>query len=184
MIRRPPRSTQSRSSAASDVYKRQQLSTADGCPLCDSKGSCSSHDCVCVCRDMFPSGRCLFMYRDVVTGAKSLYRISATLPSLRLLMLLGYLSSHISKIIVDAIGCDGSDYCVRLDNGLMYGAIVFALATSSYLDQRRRGFDVSALRYEDLAARPLDMCRVILEYCHLPVSLAEKAVKALSLIHI
>ena len=25
MIRRPPRSTQSRSSAASDVYKRQQL---------------------------------------------------------------------------------------------------------------------------------------------------------------
>ena len=28
MIRRPPRSTQSRSSAASDVYKRQALATA------------------------------------------------------------------------------------------------------------------------------------------------------------
>src|SRR5450756_3208066 len=30
MIRRPPRSTQSRSSAASDVYKRQELRVASG----------------------------------------------------------------------------------------------------------------------------------------------------------
>src|SRR5450756_2707313 len=30
MIRRPPRSTQSRSSAASDVYKRQQLNSIAG----------------------------------------------------------------------------------------------------------------------------------------------------------
>src|SRR5450756_3221744 len=34
MIRRPPRSTQSRSSAASDVYKRQALLCAD-CISCD-----------------------------------------------------------------------------------------------------------------------------------------------------
>ena len=40
MIRRPPRSTQSRSSAASDVYKRQQQESAWGrtpvrrCPVC------------------------------------------------------------------------------------------------------------------------------------------------------
>ena len=47
-----------------------------------------------------------------------------------------------------------------------------------YKRQRRHGFDVSALRYEDLVARPLDMCRVVLEFCHLPVSLAERAVKA------
>jgi len=55
---------------------------------------------------------------------------------------------------------------------------LYAVAISSYLDLRRRGLDVSALRYEDLVARPLDMCRVILEFCHLPVSLAEKAIKA------
>jgi len=35
------------------------------------------------------------------------------------------------------------------------------------------------VRYEDLVARPLDLCRVILEFCRLPVSLAELAVKAL-----
>src|SRR5450756_1492798 len=37
MIRRPPRSTQSRSSAASDVYKRQEPGgAAHECPLCGS----------------------------------------------------------------------------------------------------------------------------------------------------
>ena len=135
--------------------------------------------CVHVYRDLFPSGRYLFMYRDIVTVAKSLYRVSiANLPSGRLLILLGYLSGHATKMIIDAMGLDGSDFRVRLDNDLTYGVLMCAVTTSSYLDQRRRGFDVSALRYEDLVARPLDMCRVILEFCHLPVSLAEKAVKA------
>ena len=81
---------------------------------------------------------------------------------------------------------------MRLDNDLMFGVLRSAVRISSYLEVRRRGFDVSAVRYEDLIARPLDMCRVILEYCHLPVTLAELAVKAfdvdshanLSLIHI
>ena len=118
------------------------------------------------------------MYREVVTVAKSLYRISMYLPLTRLLELLGYLSSHASKIIFESIGLDGSNFCIRMDNELTYGVFVYALGTSSYLDQHQRGFDVSALRYEDLIARPLDMCRVILEFCHLPVSLAEKAVKA------
>ena len=63
-------------------------------------------------------------------------------------------------------------------NDMVLGTLVYAFATASYLDMRRRGFDISALRYEDLVARPLDMCRVVLEFCHLPVSLAELAVKA------
>ena len=67
-------------------------------------------------------------------------------------MLLGYLSGHAMKTIVDSMGLDGSSFCVRLENDLIYGVIVYALPTSAYLDQRRRGFDVSALRYEDLVA--------------------------------
>ena len=118
------------------------------------------------------------MYRDIVTVAKSSYRLTMVLPSLRLGYILGYLSGQMSKIIVDSIGADGSDFCVRLDNNLTGAVVLYAVITASYLDMRRRGFDVSALRYEDLVARPLDMCRVILEYCHLPVSLAELAVKA------
>jgi len=118
------------------------------------------------------------MYRDIVTVAKSSYRLTMVLPSLRLGYILGSLSGQMSKIIVDSIGADGSDFCVRLDNNLTGAVVLYAVITASYLDMRRRGFDVSALRYEDLVARPLDMCRVILEYCHLPVSLAELAVKA------
>ena len=118
------------------------------------------------------------MYRDVVAVAKSVYRLSMVLPTLRLACLLGSFSGHMMKMIVESRGADGSDFCVRLDNDLTCGVLLYAVTTSLYLSMRRRGFDVSALRYEDLVARPLDMCRVILEFCHLPVSLAELAVKA------
>ena len=118
------------------------------------------------------------MYRDAVKIAKSGYRMSMAYPSLRLLYLLGYISGYMTKVMVESIGFDGSDFRMRLENDLMFGVIMYAIPTASYLDLRRRGFDVSAVRYEDLVARPVDMCRVVLEFCHLPVSLAELAVKA------
>ena len=60
----------------------------------------------------------------------------------------------------------------------MPGVLISAVATTMYLDSYRRGFTIRAVRYEDLVARPLDMCRTVLEFCRLPVSLAELAVKA------
>jgi len=119
------------------------------------------------------------MYRDVVSVAKSMYRASMLLPSLRLVYVFGRLSGQMSNMMMDLTGINGRDFRVRMDSDLTYGVLVFALSTKTYLDMRRRGFDITALRYEDLVARPLDMCRVILEFCHLPVSLAELAVKAL-----
>ena len=118
------------------------------------------------------------MYRDILPVAKSLYRWSLVHPVFRLGVLLGSVSGRMTKMMISVTGYDGSDFCIRIDNELLSGVLVYAVTTGSYLDMRRRGFDVSALRYEDLVARPLDMCRVILEYCHLPVSLAELAVKA------
>lgn len=129
-------------------------------------------------RALYPSSRFLFMYRDVLTVAKSNYRLTMVLPSLRLATILGYFSGQITKIIVDSMGHDGSDYRMRLDHELTGGVLLYALTTGSYLDLRRRGFDISAVRYEDLVARPLDMCRLILDFCHFPTSLAELAVKA------
>jgi len=118
------------------------------------------------------------MYRDVVAVGKSTHRASMVVPSVRLARLIGQLSGNITKVIIDSIGFDGSDFRVPVDNDLMFGALMYTITTASYLDLRRQGFDVSALRYEDLVAQPLDMCRVILEFCHLPVSLAELGVKA------
>jgi len=115
------------------------------------------------------------MYRDVVASAKSLYRMSMITPSYRVKCLLGRCSDRVSMSLSYPLRFD---LCMRLDNDLMFGVLQSAVKIGSYLDLRRRGFDVSALRYEDLVARPLDMCRVVLEFCHLPVSLAELAVKA------
>jgi len=119
------------------------------------------------------------MYREFVAFAKSVHRLSKTIPALLLANLLGRFSGQMTKMIMDCSGLRASDFCVRLDNDLSFSVFDYALNTSAYLDARRRGFDISAVRYEDLVARPLDMCRVILEFCRLPVSLAELAVEAL-----
>ena len=118
------------------------------------------------------------MYRDVEKVAKSVYRCSFVEPSPYLMIKLGKLSGHFSKMIFDLMGLNGSDFSARADNDFVYGVVLSAVVTSVYLDSRRRGLDTSAVCYEDLVAHPFDMCRVILGFCHLPVSLAELAVKA------
>jgi len=93
---------------------------------------------------------------------------------------IGGISSRFTKMALDSLGFNGSDFCIRTDsnNSFMPGVVLAVVLTSSYLDAHRRGLNISALRYEDLVARPLDMCRIVLEYCNFPVSLAERAVKA------
>jgi len=112
--------------------------------------------------------------------AKSSYRYSMISPSMRLQYLCGGTNAFFVKIAADKLGIDVSNFCKPMssDSYPMFGVLSAALKIASYLVLRRRGFDVSALRYEDLVERPLDMCRVVLEFCHLPVSLAELAVKA------
>jgi len=128
---------------------------------------------------MFPSSKNLFQYRDVVACARSLNRVIVVLPASRLAMLTGQISGHLIKMVMDSIGCNGADFRVHLDNDLAYGVLLCAVTTSAYLDVRRRGFDIRGVRYEDLLERPLDMCCVLMEFCRLPVSLAELAVKAM-----
>jgi len=131
-----------------------------------------------VYRDLFPSSRCLFMYRHVVPSTKSVYRMSMVMPQLRLMYVIGHYSSHVSKAMSEIGGSDRTNLRMRLDHDLMLGVLVWSLIIARYLEFRRRGLNVNALRYEDLVAQPLEMCRVTLEYCHLPLSLAEMAVKA------
>jgi len=113
-----------------------------------------------------------------VKVAKSLYRLTMASPKFHLISVFDFVSGNITKMMVDLWGFYGSDFCVRLDNDLTLGTLIYAVAAAVYLDLRRRGCDISALRYENLVAQPVDMCRVVLEFCHLPVSLAELVVKA------
>jgi len=76
----------------------------------------------------------------------------------------------------------GSTVSTPLYNWTMIWRSVFSCgpwSTATYLDMRRRGIEVRAVRYEDLIARPLDVCRAVLKFCHLPASLAEQGVKAI-----
>jgi len=131
-----------------------------------------------VYRELFPASRCLFMYRDIISVAKSRYRISMVEPAYRILYLLGRLSGRLARVMFNFNGFNSFDTCVQLDNDLMVGVLLWALSTATYLDMRRRGVDVRAVRYEDLIACPLDVCRALLKFCHLPLSLAEQGVKA------
>lgn len=134
---------------------------------------------LCVNRKIFPSSRLLFIHRDVDKVAKSVCRTTMVVPSAYIMFALGKLSGRFFKMALNLAGLHmKSDLCVRIENNLMIGVLVSAVVSSAYVDMRRRGFDIHAVRYEDLVARPLDMCRVILEYCRLPVSLVELAVKA------
>jgi len=112
------------------------------------------------------------MYRDVAAVAKSICRFALVVPSWQLAYVLGCTTDHRMTVLMDSMGYDGSDF------RLIHGVLMYAVATTGYLDLRRRGLNVSALRYEDLIARPLDMCRVVLEFCHLPASLVQLAVRA------
>jgi len=135
-------------------------------------------------RELFPASRFLFMYRDVEKVAKSVYRSTMVVPSAHLIFEVGRYSSRAIKIMLDSLRIDGGDYCVegmRVENNLMPGFLLTAVMTSAYRDMCRDGIDIRAVRYEDLVARPLDMCRAILEFCHLPLSLSESAVRGFDL---
>ena len=93
-------------------------------------------------RDLFPSSKCLFMYRDAVRSARSFHRLSMTIPTVRLAALIGRFSDKVTAKVLDSIGLVGSDWRVRLDNELALGVFNHAVTTYVYLDVRRRGVDV------------------------------------------
>jgi len=118
------------------------------------------------------------MYRDIVAVSKSMYRCSMTDVASRVRYLSRGKTDSFMKTSSAELAVDLSNLCKHTCFNISLGVINAALKIALYLDLRRRGFDISALRYEDLVSRPLDMCRVVLEFCHLPVSLAELAVEA------
>src|SRR5680860_857591 len=75
MIRRPPRSTQSRSSAASDVYKRTVASTAVSCRMADVASACrrttrASQQPLSLAEEQAASALSLLEQRDVAAALR------------------------------------------------------------------------------------------------------------------
>jgi len=119
------------------------------------------------------------MYRDTLATVKSIYRLQFPLPSLLLVDGFGRLSGKLTEKMINQIGWPGKEYNIRLENDLALGTLSTAIIMKVYLDLRRRGFPIKAVRYEELIGKPLETCRCLMEYCGLPVDLAEWAVRGL-----
>ena len=98
------------------------------------------------------------------------------MPSVKLAQLLGRLSPSMFAAVLDWMGYGGSDFKVLVNNDLTFGAVCVLAATKAYVDFRRQGFHINAIRYEDLVARPLETCQRLMEFCGLPVSLAHDVI--------
>ena len=137
--------------------------------------------CVCVVRssEVFPHSRYLLTYCPVTKVAKSLYRLSCTMPSIRLAQLLGRLSPSLCAAVLDWMGYGGTDFNVLIENDLSFGAVCALTAMKAYLDFRRRGFDIRAVRYESLIARPVETCGRLVKACGLPASSVQDIIRGM-----
>ena len=77
------------------------------------------------------------------------------------------------------MGFCGDHFKFRVDNDMSLGILVCGITYQFYLNMHAVDTSVRALRYEDLVKNPLEICRAIMEFCGLPVSLAESAVRGL-----
>lgn len=118
---------------------------------------------------LYPDATCLFMYRHPIPVAKSIYRLHYAWPSLCMAFVLGGISGKATKAIVDSMGFDGRDFNIRLKHDLTMGVLVYALAMRQYLEVRKKGIEIVAVRYEDLMAKKRGTVEKMFEYCKLPL---------------
>jgi len=128
-----------------------------------------------VLRELYPKSRYLYLYRNVINVAKSSYRMSDLGPSI-----MKYMQSINPRMMNDWMGYGGNDFInIYFENTLILAAIRALATMKAYVDFRRQGFDIKAVRYEDVVARPLETCQRLMEACGLPVSLAHEVVKCM-----
>ena len=128
-----------------------------------------------IIRELYPRVRYLYMYRNVVSVAKSSARMANIIPSIMRL-----LHSVNPTMMMERMGYGGNDYVnVHFENFLTWAAVRALATMKAYVDFRRRGFDIKGIRYEDLIAHPLETAERLMEACGLPVSLAQKAVRCM-----
>src|SRR5680860_1140553 len=156
MIRRPPRSTQSRSSAASDVYKRQATGTTNGTFKYTVDGGAAvevpvsglgsnAFNSIAYLESFTEADPIFVAWRDATRTANTVYAGPTTgvnaIPTFRALVAadipaLAYLSdsTHIPTVTVDfdAVGTDNSDN--NAVNTLYSGLVSFPGFTSLSAD--------------------------------------------------
>ena len=124
-------------------------------------------------REVYPYSKCLFMYRNVIKVAQSLYRISREVPTLMMTNTLGKLSPVLTEKCFDYVGYLGKDFRYKFWDDLSMGVMMATVNCKLYLEFRRNGLEVSAVRYEDIMKDKHFAARAILKFCDLPISLEQ-----------
>jgi hypothetical protein len=131
-------------------------------------------------RSVFPDAICLYMYRDVLTVAKSLNRIFHAFPTSYLMIRLQFIWPGVIPRFYDSILQWGQDFAdLRPTDNLSVFIYSWALSVRAYKEMVERGEETGAVLYDDLVARPAENFRRILEYCKLPVDLLNDALAGL-----
>jgi len=68
---------------------------------------------------------------------------------------------------------------MKLEDDIDFGMVVWLAACREYINLRRSGFSIDAIRYEDLIDDPRNAAIAILEFCNLPVTLVDSALRGL-----
>lgn len=128
---------------------------------------------------IFPESKQLFMYREGLKVAQSLIKTSSQMPMLALVFKLTALHPKLSELGVEAMGFSPKDFKVSLPNPMTFSIFVWAVFCNRYNLLRRDGFNINAIKYEDLVKNKVSSTKEIFKYTGIPEEWAEKAVKAL-----
>ena len=130
---------------------------------------------------LYPNSKQLFMYREGLKVAHSLVRVSTQVPLLALLLIATEIHPRLTEMTVEAMGLPANeDFNIKLPSPLIFCFYLWAGICRKYLGLRANGYEIDAVKYEDLVKHPLEATKVIFKYCNLPEELAEKAINALN----
>jgi len=128
---------------------------------------------------IFPESKQLFMYREGIKVAQSLVRTSTQMPMLALTFVLTKIHPKLAELSVEAMGLPAKDFKVKIPSPLAFSVFVWAVCCNKYLNLRRDGYTIDAVKYEDLVKHKLEATKAIFRYTGIPEEWAAKAVKAL-----
>ena len=139
------------------------------------------HAVMPLCSELYPDCASIFMYRDIITTAKSQYRLVHTFPMAWFAYTVCRISLYFNETLVESMGLCGKDYRQQLHDNLQPDILVSCVVTRTYLNLRKMGINVAGLRYEDLVRNPAESFRRVLEHCGLPTDLVEPGLRGMQL---
>ena len=128
---------------------------------------------------LFPDSKQVFMYREGLKVAQSLFRSGKQMPLLELTFLVTPLSQTLTRKAVESMGLSPDMFKVKCIDGFVFSLYVWAVILDKYNQYLNEEMDIAAVRYEDLVKHPLQATQAVFKYCGLPVEWAHDGIRAM-----